>query len=69
MSETWGMRPDIVIDMLQVTIRTNRNVKVNNNLNMQNRNYTNEQIIEKLKTPKKRSTRYNLCSNPKNNQI
>lgn len=52
---TWGMKPDLVIEMIQTTVKgilSNRK-----DLTVKKTDRTIENIIGKLKTPKKRSTR------------
>lgn len=67
-SETWGMRPGIIIDMLQALLKFTENVesisKVNSVVSM-----TPAELVTKLKTPKSAITRMILRRTIKQSQI
>lgn len=52
--ETWGMKPSLVIEMLQKLIR---NGNANDLNKKQTPKRTNEELLAELKTPTKASTR------------
>lgn len=53
-TETWGMKPELLIEMVQATCRHANNVLAPKK---QKREMTNAEIIAALRTPKKSSTR------------
>lgn len=53
--ETWGMNPSLVIEMLQTSVRNQRQMGKREKVDSKQ---TNEEIIESLKTITKTGTKY-----------
>lgn len=54
MTKTWGMKPELVIEMIQASCRHAKNIADKTDKIIK----TNEEIIKLLRTPKKPLTRY-----------